>query len=294
MPIAPQTTPGDDCPPERTAGIDWFRRKVSDPNGVRHCQDAARALQHEDIEAGEPLKDWQWQGYTGKRTPRIRWGRKGRNLFWETSGAWAAHTTSRMPLSYGHSTRIDLQLTLAYSQPQPAFGTRSLPPEAMTHPRRLPSGIPVGLTTGADGMWLGTVGQRKRPEYFRLYDKGVETRTRTAGHIWRVELETKHEAAEALGCLTPELLLDPTWCARYVTSRWASLGCISHWDAGDGSLARVAPVEKPEPSSAMLLHWMERSVKPVVERLVRAGKVDQVIVALGLANHAIPRGSDSA
>lgn len=187
-----------------------------------------------------------------------------------------------MPLSGGRATRIDLHSTVLLSQPQRDFGTRCLTPEVMTHPHRLPSGTPVGLSWGADGMWLGTVGRRTSPEYVRLYDKGVEARLWGAGRMWRLELEVKYRHAEVLCREHSRDLLSPKWVASYVTSRWLSFGLRWPLQYEGESLGAVRPGPKPDATPDALLAWMSRSVAPVASRLLRVKPLDEVLLALGL------------
>lgn len=269
-------------PLEWTAGIDWFRAKVTGSAQVRAAHEWALEIQREDESRSEKVKPWRFQGYEGKASPRVRWGRKGGALFWETSGAWADRMIRRAPMSGTRCTRIDLQSTVRFSRPQLHFGTASLPPEATIHPRRLRSGIPVGLSTGADGMWLGTVGRRTSPEYFRMYDKGVETRDHSAGYKWRLELEVKYSHASEL-CLTQlENLKDPAWCASYAISRWLSLGCLWPTTMPEQLPDAVRPEPTPAPSYVALLRWMEESVSPAVFRALKGCTVTEVLRALGL------------
>ena len=138
-------------------------------------------------------------------------------------------------------------------------------------------------------MWLGTVGRRTSPEYFRMYDKGVETREHKAGYKWRLELEVKYKHASEL-CLTQlESLKDPAWCASYVISRWRSLGCS--WPTTTPALSPVAvrPEPTPSPSYEALLKWMETSVSPAVFRALRGCSVADLLRALGLEAVAEPR-----
>jgi hypothetical protein len=275
-------------PQERTAGLDWFRYRVDHPEVVEQAQREAETIQAEDRARGEKVKPWTFQGYAGQASPRIRWGRRKGRVIWEASGQPCASTVTRMPSSGGRATRIDLQLTMRFWPPQPDYGTRCLPPEATTHRRRLPSGIPCGQSLGADGMWLGTVGDRTRHEYFRLYDKGVETRDFAAGNLWRLELEAKHDAARALCEHHLDQMTVPDWCASYVTSRWLSVGCL--WPLGmDGErLPAARRAGKEPPTSDALMAWLALSVRPVIGRLLKTQSPEALILALGMERHVVP------
>lgn len=282
----------DDCPQEWTSGVDWFRYRVDGPGVVREAWQMAVEIQDDDRMEGERVRPWRWQGYEGKRSPRIRWGMKGHTLFWETSGAWAEYTWRRMPLSGGRATRIDLHSTVRLSQPRRDFGMRCLGRAATTHPYRLPSGTPVGLQRGADGMWLGTVGRRTCPEYFRVYDKGVETRDFNAGHLWRLELEVKYAHAEALCREHSRDLMSPKWVASYATSRWRSFGLRWPLRSDEEQLAGVRRAARPEPTTEARMEWLRHTVRPVVCGLTMTTDVSAILEALGLNGVAVPREPD--
>lgn len=137
-------------------------------------------------------------------------------------------------------------------------------------------------------MWLGTVGRRTSGEYFRLYDKGVETRDHVAGIRWRLELEAKYKHAEALWAEQAEALKDPRWCAQYVTSRWRSLGCSFPYPPNAESLDAVRPEPRPSPSFVDTLKWLETTVQPAVRRCLMACTTREVLRALGLDAIARP------
>lgn len=269
-----------------TAGVDWYRKRIPWGEHALTVRRAAEELQAWDAAAGEKVKDWSFQGAEGRASPRVRWGTTKDTLWWETSGAWAADTLTRMPLSGGRCTRLDLQSTWLLSKPVPEFGTRFLPHEGTTPCLRLPNGKPIGISRLPDGGWLGTVGRRTSPEYFRLYDKGVETRERRPGWSWRMELEVKYDHAKALEDECRQGLTNPTWCAQYVISRWRQSGLLLPLNVGDGSYDAVRPEPRPEPSCEKMLGWLDHSVRPVVERLLAAGKRAEVLFALGLSREA--------
>lgn len=201
---------------------------------------------------------------------------------WETSGAAARSIMTRMPLSGGTVTRVDLQQTVLLSAARPQFGTHCLQLAETTPNPRLLSGRPVGLQSRSNGAWCGLVNDRDAPEYFRLYDKGTESKSHGRGLRWRLELEVKYSHADALWRRHREDLMDPQWLASYLKQRWLSQGCC--WpiavDVDD-----AAPV-KPEPSSrptlGALAVWMHRTVRPVVVRLLKVYTVNEVLQMLEL------------
>lgn len=275
-------------PLEWTAGVDWFRWRMPRGEEAWKARRIAEELQQLDAEAGEKISKFKFDTGKGIASPRVRWATSLDTLWWETSGEWADSTWTRMPLSVGRCTRLDLQSTWKLCKPVPEFGMRFLPHEEMTPDRRLPNGTAVGWSHLPDGGWLGTVGPRTRPEYWRLYDKGVETGKSKPGWLWRLELELKYAHAAQMGSKCRLDLLSPKWCAQYVMSRWLQSGLRLPLNVDAPSLDAIRPGRKPEPSAEELLAWIERSVKPCVERMILAGKIQQLLFALGLTDVVEP------
>lgn len=280
-------------PLERTGGIDWYRYIVEDGETVRLALEIADEIQEEDRQNGSKSHSWTFGPYVGHATESLRWGRFGGKLLWETSGARAPSTWTRMPSSGGKATRVDLHQTLRLSTPQPLLPHRLLPPEAMTHPYRLPCGTPVRLETGADGLWCGRVARRTAPEHWRLYDKGRERKSHAAGELWRLELELKGTQAQRITCQHLQELKNPEWCGNYCASRWLSRGCSWPFSKDVEALAPLRGDGPPPQTADALLKWLETSVRPVVERLRPAVGHRALRVALGLTGNALTRGSDS-
>lgn len=288
MPTERRPSVGPVRPIERTAGVDWFRFRVDGLGAARVALDAALTIQEEDQQRGSYRKPWSFQGYEGERTERIRWGVRHGKLIWETSGEWAPTTWTRMPLCDGVATRVDLQQTLRLSQSLPDYGMRFLPREATTLHQTRRSLRAIGISSDSRGLWCGSVGRRISPSFFRLYDKGVEKRCAPLGTLWRVELEAKYQHAEVLCRDHREILTSPSLCASYVESQWLSAGCS--WRApltGNGGVDVKIPA-RPAPSCSALACWLQRTVAPVIPRLLAVYTVREVLAMLGMQDVAEP------
>jgi hypothetical protein len=269
-------------PLEWTAGVDYYRWQVTDRDGRDELLAAVEEIQREDLGNGEKRTKHKFQQCEGKATPRVRYALGRGVMYVETSGEWCDSTWRLLPRSSGRLTRIDLQSTWRLSQREPGLGTRFLPPEETTPRRRLPNGKPLGRHFLPDGGFLGTVGARTAPEYFRVYDKGVEQRTHMAGELWRLELEVKYAHAEEIGCKHMEEAKVPTWCGQYAISRWLQSGLPLPLVADVQLLGAAGRARRPLPSYIALLDWMKRTVRPVAQRMVVAVGPELVLETLGL------------
>lgn len=286
------TTGGSDasnCLKEWTAAPDWFRTKLTGPKGVREALEAIRDVQSEDAKRGSKIKRWSLQGYTGTLTDSVGWGVRGLSLIWETHGEVTPFIMTRLGSFTGSGLRIDLQLTLSFTSPQEKYVEQSLGLIDQTTPLPPSTGPLVGVSRRTDGYACGTVHKRTRPKYWRLYDKGVESKSAPVGHKWRLELETKGTLAEDLCKLGTETLTDSGFCARYCSSAWKQEGFSlpGGEHIGDEQLIGIRKRQKANPSQLMSWCWM--TVNPALQRLRGVYTVDEILTALGLADVATHR-----
>lgn len=279
----------NECLQSWTAAPDYFRTKVSGPKKIREAIDAIRYVQGEDASRAGKLRPWTFQGWKGVASPSVRWGVRDLSLIWESSGEITPFTMTRLQPFIGSGKRLDLQTTWTFSSGLPSFGAWCLKSSTRTTKRQRPNGTLVGRWKRTDGAFVGQVGKRTHPEYFRVYDKGVESNSAPIGHKWRLELETKGTLAEDLCRLPVGQLTDPQFCARYLTSSWAragfSLPLTNFAERIDVLSVRRRP---PSPAGALLM-WTSTTVRPAVERLLTVFTVEDVLSALGLSDVATSR-----
>ena len=212
-----------------------------------------------------------------------------RKMVWETSGEQAPDTWRALASCGGRSTRVDLQATVEYLDTRPSFGK-----QAMRLSNRPSISSPsttrrLGLTTDTKGYWCGTVGMRTDPDFWRLYDKGVESKTAAPRTKWRLELEAKKGTAETIAeelkCQPEETLYSWQRCVQ----SWKSQGFYWPDDIYDGSLPALVRPKRPAPTAAALMRWFTASVAPTIPRALNYFTVREVLEALNLLGVAMPR-----
>jgi hypothetical protein len=143
-------------------------------------------------------------------------------------------------------------------------------------------------------LWCGTVGERTKPRYWRVYDKGVESGTAPAGQKWRVELEAKYHLAPKAAEVVCE-------CKGETHSLWKQLG--SWWEREGFSwpsrICESAPLaaRKPARESSPLLGkmmWIQNTVAPTIPSLLEALGTKGVLELLGMDGIAVPRAPNDA
>jgi len=277
-----------------TAGVDWYRFVVDRLEEIPLARERAEYIQWEDEQRAGKVKPWKFQGYDGYASESIRWGERGGKLLWESSGATAASGLARMGSFTGYSSRIDLQITLRLSSSQLDFATSSLKfPIPSTRPP-IPPHRPSGLAVQSGGLWLGTVGRRTSPSYWRLYDKGVEARCAAPGELWRLELECKGQHSRTLACKQSEVLTQPTLCAQYLASLWKSQGYSWPYAPFTNEQLDTELVPAPPVTPLRLARWLRSSVAPTIPRLLTVYTVGEVLEMLNLSDVAVSTGRGDA
>lgn len=146
----------------------------------------------------------------------------------------------------------------------------------------------------SNGAWCGTVGRRTDPDYWRIYDKGVEQRTHAPGVKWRLELEAKGTLAPAI---EEEMRCSadlPRYCFERVTSQWTRAGFSLPLDSLGGALPTVRAPKKPESDMPKLALWLCQTVAPVIRRMLRVYSEDEVLAMLGLSERCLSRTKHEA
>lgn len=277
-------------PEKWTAGVDWYRFIVDKPGDIPLARDRADYLMWEDEKRASSVKPWKFQGFQGWASDRIRYGERGGKLLWECSGEQAADTMARMGSFTGYSSRIDLQTTWKLSTGQPQFGTSLLGCSQETIRRRPYSQTQIGLSVSSTGLWLGTVGRRTSPSYWRLYDKGVESKQAPPGVLWRLELECKGRLARTLGCKFQKELQQPTLCGRFLVQRWKSSGFSWPFEQYTDAPLDTALLAAPPMTALRLARWLRSSVAPTIPRLLTVYTVAELLEMLKLSDVAAPTG----
>lgn len=272
--------------------MDWFRCVVGEHEPVEPVMDVLEAIRHTSLAKGEKVKRWRFQGFEGWATPHVRYGRQGWRVLWETSGTAAPGMWGRLASFGGRSTRVDVQTTLRFSQPQPDFGRRCMSPLARRSSLLPQSRRHYGSASDSTGFWLGTVGRRTSETYIRLYDKGVQARTHPAGELWRLELEAKGQLAEGLRRELCDSLSVAELCYQRAVCSWKSAGCSWPVPGRAPKLGSVQRPPAPPSSSERLGIWLSNSVRPVVERMLVSFTTQELLELLGLQLVAKPIRDD--
>jgi hypothetical protein len=265
-----QGTPVRDSLTRRwTAGIDWITYIARDRWAIPRLTTLARDLVDEYGEAVHVEKPFRLARYEGWRTPVVRVGQSGHSCLLQVSGAISAEAWTRLVSCGGEPTRLDVQLSLALPSPQPRFWYSFLRRSTRKHQRPKSSLPPCGMRSDSRGLALGTVGDRTKSRYLRVYDKGVEQKSHAPGLYWRMELEAKKALARNLWRDLQTTADVQSWALSTLSEQWKLSGYCWPLSGARVGVKGVSAYERRDVDAVRLAKWARESVAPGLARLVK-------------------------
>jgi DNA relaxase NicK len=135
------------------------------------------------------------------------------------------------------------------------------------------------LIVNSNGGSTAYIGARSSEQYGRVYDKGIESKTLTAGRWWRWEVELKGHASWSMASQLSRID-EPGVMICATVANWFRVRTSHTYTS---SLASGTIVGSPHTTSIdAKLSWLARGVRPTVQFLVERVGLDRVLFALGL------------
>jgi len=233
---------------------------------------------HEQIEAGNDEQrrssnGIEWFGAGGAAA-----GWRGGDRFIRYSGEAAARYGLAHSASSTSYSRADCALTQSLRSPRRGEAAR-----IFRHLGRLPraAGQPRKrtFTESEEGGQTVTLGSRTSDVYLRVYDYGIAHDCAPVGCRWRYEAELKGDRADWAVALLRSGEVRELAMAALVRTIFTDRR-IDLEDMTGGAAIKLDPLTKT--SRMKRLEWLQKQVRPAVERLIRDGQLEAAITALGL------------
>jgi len=271
-------------------GVDWLTLTEVMEFGEGECDLMAVWVYIRDLIGQEHLNEMvNWAGYSGVRLQNtsIRFGSRQRGLSTDyilsSSGKVDTQTVidacDRFEV-IPNCTRIDLQITVMLDEQCPSLASKHYD-NIMLSKERSKSVIGrrnctlIKSDTGAT-LYIGS--RKSRGVFYRVYDKSIDLLS-VPGTYWRFEAECKRDVANHLfakvmdhgdscvpGIVIAQLVSDTGF-------RFNGLNYAKIFSALDRA-------KRSDDDKA--LDWIGHAVRPVVQRLIRAGLETDVMDALGV------------
>lgn len=261
------------------SGVDWLSCSAPrDAQGDLLWASGA-ALLAAERGAGNTEKPWRRYGLTGSLAGQVVLAYNAQHVFVQLSGERARTSWKDIHEVSSNTSRLDLQVTAKYDPSRTKTLSDRCYRIATAHERngRPATAAIIHNSAGGSTLYLGS---RSSDRFGRLYDKGVESGTAAPGVLWRWEVELKRESARlTAGELSriQDLELEVTGLVEAHFERWGLHPIV---------LSTGFDILSPFPvqvSDLRTIAWLEKGVRPAVQRLIRSGKSAEVYKALGLS-----------
>jgi hypothetical protein len=260
---------GNPSRPVWTADIDWVTYIARDFESIKRTEDAARSILDDFGSPADKVRPFRLGRYEGWSTPALRLGRSGASTLVQVSGTICAASWTRLVPCGGMPTRLDVQVSLALPSSRPRFLSSFLRPSTRIPPHQRSSSKLRGLRSDNRGLALGTVGDRTKSRYLRVYDKGVEQKSHAPGLYWRMELEAKKALARNLWRDLQTTADVQSWALSTLSEQWKLSGYCWPLSGARVGVKGVSAYERRDVDAVRLAKWARESVAPGLARLVK-------------------------
>ncbi len=274
-----------------SSAVDYVRVTSKPGEASAQLSSAYKLLRQGLQSALHEVGTWQWKQYEGEQIGSLRFGSRGDGCLLQCSGAWAAVVFSAINSLDVQYTRLDLQETWYIGEDvdaklrgmEPGIQAWSVHNPRKSRPKpRMVEGYGNGNT-----FYLGAPGGR----YFgRVYNKSLESPGDYGPDVIRYEVQFENEGAQsAAAALQVTQQLDSA-IAGIVHGWWEERGVELPEYTGAREVVRVVPKDKTTDEKS--LEWLQKSIRPTVQRLIDRGHYDKVIAALFYENDNHSHGDE--
>ena len=221
---------------------------------------------------------WHGHGYQGMSIEGVAYGARADGCYLRLSGSQSAQHWLEALTAAENCSRIDLAVDTHFNLPVTSLVDELYveTPKKSGHGGRPPMKRVVKDTRGGQTLYFGA---RTSERFGRLYDKGVESKSHSAGQRWRWELEAKERAARGFADGLARAESPTSYIQGAVASFFYSRAGVTLGEIDESFKCFEAP---NAPRGEELLHWLAIGVRPTVAKLTQVYGRERVLHALGI------------
>lgn len=266
--------------------VDWLT--LTRPSSLEDDRllNLGEVIMHEQAKTDPSISQWSWKGYSGKRGEHFAFGRRYDSDILQLSSDVAAKWFDAAWQRAAKCTRIDLAVTVRYDGGR-EWVARDGYQQGLDWNAQHGRGPERTLIVNGRGGSTAYLGTRTSDLYARLYDKWRESGDERYRYCWRWEVEAKADIAGRIGHRLSASVDRPSDVANIVATHFVRRGVCAEWMEGRDT-GRIETVRRPS-GTLSRLGWLDKSVRPVIERLLPLVSEEEILEALGLERTAIDR-----
>jgi hypothetical protein len=259
--------------------LDWITCTARRDGSAVELMNYADRHIRQSANSGNRVESYKNHGYEGWRSGNWAWGWGKHGALVVVSQADAQASAGHLALLADHWSRCDYCVTVrdveAKIDPTEDYY------ESWRHFSTNTKGIrgPTRIQTLGGGATI-TVGERSGAYYSRVYNKTLESEGEYPDGCWRWELELKRHASEGQQRRWLDAKPPDTYAMNLIAGELDRYNLTVPWDKT--ATIRRDPEMRPRPDVERTLRWLEKQVRPSVERCVEAAGVESVLAALNL------------
>ena len=266
-----------------SAGIDWLTATFKPgPKAELAEVFAARWTKARNAQ-GYQSRDWHWEGYAGQATDGISYGSRYDGLLVRLSSDLAAERASSLLAYSDNVSRVDVQLTTRDATP--GFDWAELVSATARKDKRCEAGITkVSEIQAYPGGHTTYIGRRGSDRFFRCYDKHSESEGLYLPGSWRWEIEYKGSRAAVVAARLANSPNVPDTSRGIVEQAFLDYGVVVPTVPLPRGWRDTSP--RGPTSDERRLAWLQRSVGPMVKRMLESNDAPTILEALGLGAYS--------
>jgi hypothetical protein len=265
------------------ASVDWLSVTASTKEKREALWAVGERLLQRGESEGEHTPRWHAHGYSGWCGEHIALGVRKDGVHLRLSSLKSAHYWRHALAASENCSRLDLAVDCELERPVTALSRQiyrdasHIRPETGRPPKR-------SLIVSGDGGSTVYIGSRASESMGRVYDKGIESKTRPGGTWWRWEVEYKGDRSFAMGSALQGIDEPAVFICATVASWFRSRSSHTF------TRSAIPPIyngNRAPTGADQQLSWLARGVRPTVASLIERVGLERVLSALGLPPQSV-------
>jgi Replication initiation factor. len=262
------------------SGIDYITCTETGKGKNGKLMIPAERIMRAEARQGNEIRGWRMEGYSGFRCGQIEVGERHDGSIVRMSGSCANENWKKVFSVATNCSRLDLQATYRPSIDVEKFIRRNLRAMLKWSNADAKRACVDFKFNNRKGTTLYS-GVRSSAEYLRMYDKFMESHLEWYRGCVRLEAELKARLAQSIALQLFRSRSPQPSIVAGVRQCFSDRGAVC---LGRSESLLEFTVRRRRSDRDRYLTWLKEAVRPGVQKIVAAGDIDEVLLALDLAH----------